>query len=146
MVIVKKIKQRQEDTSSIKDNSLIYKCHNCGVGANLFFLKHLDKELYNEFMTENFREQPERFAEIKLKEETKKFIKETTSKLRSVKKISQLPIEHPARKFCDMRMITNNKHYLIYYTDNFYKFINTLVENKFPSIQKDHPRLLILFF
>ena len=83
-------------------------------------------------MTEKYREQPEQFAEIKLKEETKKLLKETTSKLRSVKKISQLPIEHPARKFCDMRMITNNKHYLIYYTDHFYKFINTLIENKFP--------------
>ena len=130
-----------------KDNTLIYKCHNCGVGANLpNFLKHLDKKLYNEFMTEKYREQPEQFAEIKLKEETKKLLKETTSKLRSVKKISQLPIEHPARKFCDMRMITNNKHYLIYYTDHFYKFINTLIENKFPSIQKDHPRLLIPFF
>ena len=130
-----------------KDNSLIYKCHNCGVGANLpNFLKKLDPKLYNEFMTEKFREQPERFAEIKLKEETKKLLKETTSKLRSVKKISQLPIEHSARKFCDMRMITNNKHYLIYYTDQFYKFINTLVENKFPSIEKDHPRLLIPFF
>ena len=52
-------------------------------------------------MTEKFREQPEKIAEIKLKEETKKLLKETTSKLRSIKKISQLPIEHPARKFCD---------------------------------------------
>tara|TARA_Y100001963_G_scaffold57311_2_gene80153 strand:- start:9774 stop:10766 length:993 start_codon:yes stop_codon:yes gene_type:complete len=130
----------------LKENSLIYKCHNCGVGASLpNLLKFLDVKLYNEFMTEKFRDQPKQL-EDELKPSVKELLRDSQSKLRSIKKISQLPIDHVARKFCDMRMIPNNKHYLLYYTSHFYKFVNTLITNKFPSIKNDHPRLIIPFF
>jgi hypothetical protein len=43
-------------------------------------------------------------------------------------------------------MIPTDKHYLLYYVNNFYKFVNTLIKNKFPSIKDDHPRLIIPFF
>ena len=53
-----KVKTKARGYVFAKDNSLIYKCHNCGVGANLpNLLKHLDPKLYNDFMTEKFREQ-----------------------------------------------------------------------------------------
>jgi predicted RNA-binding Zn-ribbon protein involved in translation (DUF1610 family) len=133
------------------ENSLIYKCHNCGVGANLpNFLKHIDTKLYNEFMTEKFREQPNLKVEDGISSSIKDLLKESQfynqSKLRSIKKISQLSIDHTARKFCDLRMIPTDKHYLLYYVNNFYKFVNTLIKNKFPSIKDDHPRLIIPFF
>ena len=38
------------------------------------------------------------------------------------------------------------KHYLLYYSPHFYKFVNTIVDNKFPSLAGDHPRLVIPFF
>ena len=130
----------------VKENSLIFKCHNCGVGASLpNLIKFLDIKLYNEFMTEKFRKTPNLIDE-ELKPKTKELLRESQSRLRTIKKISQLPIDHVARKFCDKRMISNDKHYLLYYTTHFYKFVNTLITNKFPSIKDDHPRLIIPFF
>ena len=116
----------------VKENSLIFKCHNCGVGASLpNLIKFLDIKLYNEFMTEKFRKTPNLIDE-ELKPKTKELLRESQSRLRTIKKISQLPIDHVARKFCDKRMISNDKHYLLYYTTHFYKFVNTLITNKFP--------------
>ena len=60
------------------------------------------------------------------------------------KKISQLTHDHPVKKFVSSRKIPSDKHYLLYFAPKFYKFVNTLVENKFPSL--DHPRLVIPFY
>ena len=72
--------------------------------------------------------------------------KDSNSKLRSLKKVSQLEDNHPARQFVLKRNIPFNKHYKIFYAPQFYKWVNTVVENKFSSIQKDHPRLIIPFY
>ena len=66
--------------------------------------------------------------------------------MRSLKKVSQLKDNHPARQFVLQRNIPFNKHYKIFYAPQFYKWVNTVVENKFSSIQTDHPRLIIPFY
>ena len=39
-----------------KENSMIYKCHNCGVGASFKnFLKHVDSKIYNEYILERYK-------------------------------------------------------------------------------------------
>ena len=39
-----------------KGNNLIYKCHNCGVGAGFKnFLKYLDSRVYNEYILERYK-------------------------------------------------------------------------------------------
>ncbi len=137
-----------------KENSLIYKCHNCGVGTSVpKLIKYIDEQLYNEFMTESYRaEIPKDQARgIRIKEDelsplVKDMLKTSTSKLRSLKKISQLPHDHPAKKFVNARKIPSDKHYLIYFAPKFYKFVNTIVDNKFPSLTNDHPRLVIPFY
>lgn len=137
-----------------KENSLIYKCHNCGVGTSVpKLIKYIDEKLYNEFMTESYRaEIPKDQARgIRIKEDdlsplVKDMLKASTSKLRSLKKISQLPYDHPAKKFVDDRKIPADKHYLIYFAPKFYKFVNTIIDNKFPSLSGDHPRLVIPFY
>ena len=35
---------------------------------------------------------------------------------------------------------------LLYFAPKFYQWVNTIIENKFPSLEKDHPRLVIPFF
>ena len=38
-----------------KESNLIYKCHNCGIGANLNnFLKHLVSQLHDDYIKEKF--------------------------------------------------------------------------------------------
>ena len=135
-----------------KGNSYIYKCHNCSVSTSAVkLIKHVDEKLYNQFVTEKYRENKphvdikESPAE-KLSTTLKQMFRDSNSKLRSLKKVSQLEDNHPARQFVLKRNIPFNKHYKIYYTPNFYKWVNTVVENKFSSIQKDHPRLIIPFY
>ena len=132
-----------------KGNSYIYKCHNCSVSTSAVkLIKHVDEKLYNQFVTEKYREDKthkESPAE-KLSTTLKQMFKDSNSKLRSLKKVSQLEDNHPARQFVLKRNIPFNKHYKIYYTPNFYKWVNTVIENKFSSIQKDHPRLIIPFY
>ena len=39
-----------------KENNLIYKCHNCGKGANLQnFLKYVDSKIYNDYILERYK-------------------------------------------------------------------------------------------
>ena len=135
-----------------KGNSYIYKCHNCSVSTSAVkLIKHVDEKLYNQFVTEKYRENKPH-ADIKespaekLSTTLKQMFRDSNSKLRSLKKVSQLEDNHPARQFVLKRNIPFNKHYKIYYTPNFYKWVNTVVENKFSSIQKDHPRLIIPFY
>ena len=54
-------------------------------------------------------------------------------------------IDHPARKIVDKRKLPNESLRDIYLCESFYKFTNTLIPNKFPSLDGDHPRLLIPF-
>ena len=132
-----------------KGNSYIYKCHNCSVSTSAIkLIKHVDEKLYNQFVTEKYREDKthkESPAE-KLSTTLKQMFKDSNSKLRSLKKVSQLEDNHPARQFVLKRNIPFNKHYKIFYAPQFYKWVNTVIENKFSSIQKDHPRLIIPFY
>ena len=134
-----------------KGNSYIYKCHNCSVSTSAVkLIKHVDEKLYNQFVTEKYRGKIlRRYKESpaeKLSTALKQMFRDSNSKLRSLKKVSQLEDNHPARQFVLKRNIPFNKHYKIYYTPNFYKWVNTVIENKFSSIQKDHPRLIIPFY
>ena len=134
-----------------KENSLIYKCHNCGVGTTVpKLIKYINEGLYNEFCTESYRaELPkdnargERIKEEDLSPTVRQMLKSTSIRLQ---KVSQLSHDHPVKKFVVSRKIPSDKHYLIYFAPKFYKFVNTLIENKFPSLADDHPRLVIPFF
>ena len=135
------------------ENSLIYKCHNCGVGTSVpKLIKHVNETLYNEFMTEKYRAEipqdtvrGERINENELSPTVKNMLKSSSSKLRSLKKVSQLEYDHPVKKFVEDRKIPTEQHRLLYYAPHFYKFVNTIIDNKFPSLVGDHPRLVIPF-
>ena len=116
-------------------------------------IKHVNETLYNEFMTEAYRaEIPQdpargiRIDEEELSPTVKNLLKSSSSKLRSLKKVSQLDHDHPVKKFVEDRKIPSDKHYLLYFAPHFYKFVNTIIDNKFPSLTGDHPRLVIPFF
>ena len=56
-----------------------------------------------------------------------------------------LKLRHPARKIVDKRKLPHSSLRDIFFCESFYKFTNTLIPNKFPSLDGDHPRLLIPF-
>ena len=45
-----------------KDNTLIYKCHNCGIGASLKkLLTHIDMKIHNDYLFERYKKSSNSF-------------------------------------------------------------------------------------
>ena len=131
-----------------KKNDLFYKCHNCGVGASLGnLIKYVDSKTYDDYILERYREEGEyrnKHSPVptpEFKFDAPVFKKNVFKPLQS---ISSLDSTHPARRLVEKRSLSE------YFDDlflcpSFYKFTNTLIPNKFPSLNGDNPRLLIPF-
>jgi hypothetical protein len=65
--------------------------------------------------------------------------------LKSLKKISQLQYNHPAKEYVQKRKIPNEYHRKLYYAPYFAKFVNSIIPRKL-SEENDEPRLVIPFF
>ena len=141
-----------------KKNDLFYKCHNCGVGATLGkLIEYLDLNTYKDYIMERYKTgsdtitpKPEFkfnapvFNKNKSSKGTK-VVRSSESIVKTLKSISELPIEHPARKIVEQRKLPKNSYKDLFLCSEFYKFTNKLIPNKFPSLDGDHPRLLIPF-
>ena len=70
-----------------------------------------------------------------------------TSPLKKLKKISQLAITHPVRRWVvEKRRIPPGAHYRLYYCPAFKKWTNEVLPGKFESEDNDEPRLIIPMF
>jgi hypothetical protein len=67
------------------------------------------------------------------------------SRLGDLKTFNELEESHPALKFLVQRSLPRRSWDDIYYCPKFFEFTNTLVKNKFPSLEGDHPRMIIPF-
>ena len=131
-----------------RDGKYVYTCHNCNTTLPFSkFLETVDPGAYQEYLRERFTERAnntsriiEPVADIS-KFITPKFIKYTA--LSNLKKISQLPIEHPARRYVVSRKIPAPYHSRLFYAPKFKAFTNTLLPDKFDLTKADEPRLLI---
>ena len=65
--------------------------------------------------------------------------------VKGLKSISQLQLDHPARQIVEQRRLPRSSYEDLFLCPEFYKFTNNLIPNKFPSLDGDHPRLLIPF-
>ena len=128
-----------------KKNDLFYKCHNCGVGTTLGKLvQYVDSKTYDDYILERYRKgvksnNPE--PEFTFNEPVFR-PKDVLSPLNSLEELSE---DHPARKIVDRRKLPNSSYKDLFLCESFYKFTNTLIPNKFPSLDGDHPRLIIPF-
>ena len=128
-----------------KKNDLFYKCHNCGVGTTLGkLIEYVDSKIHKDYIMERYR------SGVKTNNPEPEFkfnvpIFRKRGVLKNLKSISDLSTEHPARKIVEKRLIPSEFLSDLYLCESFYKFTNTLVPNKFPSLDGDHPRLLIPF-
>jgi len=127
-----------------KENTMIYKCHNCGVGASFKnFLKQVDSKIHNEYILERYKKK-EFEPDMNQFKQTRFLVKD--SPLKSLIKVSTLEHTHPVKKFVDGRHIPSHTHHELFYAPKFYEWVNSLVPNKFPNLDGDHPRLVIPFF
>ena len=128
-----------------KKNDLFYKCHNCGVGTTLGkLIEHLDSKSYKDYIMERYKsgvKTVNKEPEFKFNEPVFRS-KDICSTLNS---LSELGENHPARKIIDRRNLPISSYKDLFLCPEFYKFTNNLIPNKFPSLDGDHPRLLIPF-
>jgi len=115
------------------------------MGQNLAnFIKFIDTKLHDEFVLErykgsapatpkpNFNFKPPVFKEINIIEE--------------LPTISELPDEHPAKKYIIKRKIPDKFFDILYYTDEFMSLVNKIKPDTFNNFKGEHPRLIIPFY
>lgn len=138
---------------------LVYKCHNCGVSMSFRnFLKNVNPNLYKQYVFESLKEANlikddyERLEEEKL---IKTFEGKQTLNtcdllqddvLSSLTRIDKLPDSHFAKQYVISRKIPECDYKLLYFCDDFKKYVNSIKKNTFRSEFPKEPRLVIPFF
>jgi transcription elongation factor Elf1 len=129
---------------------LVYKCHNCGYSSNIGnLIKHLDANMYNEYVLERYKENANKhFDHTDIKETT--LIEEEVQVNTDIVKagafcIESLPFSHPAVKYVVKRKIPNDKWKYLYFAPKFKTFVNNL-KFHFLNTENDVPRLIIPYF
>lgn len=132
-----------------KENSLIYKCHNCGQGASLNnLLKHTNPLLQKQYALEKFGKQERRKGTTPTTKTSLRFQKRPEymkTPLGKLKKVSQLDTHHPVAQYVNSRKIPARVHYKLFYAPKFYAFAKQFSPDKFQDMDKDEPRLIIPF-
>jgi hypothetical protein len=132
-----------------KANNFFYKCHNCGFGSNIYnFLKEVSPSLCKEYSIEEFKDRnPERkkgerdlFNFSSKKPEFKK----KDELLNDLDRLCDLPDDHVAVQFANMRIIPKQYWKLLYYTEDFGEFMKKLDPDCLTVGREE--RLVIPFF
>lgn len=128
----------------------VTKCHNCGIAWPLaMFLKQTNSVLHEEFEKEKALE---KLANTHVKQEEQYAIPRTfdlpatilrPEAVEKLKKISQLPLTHPARVYIDSRKIPVYQHFRIFYTDNYRKWVNSILPGKYEHEGRNDPRIVL---
>jgi len=133
-----------------KKNDMFFKCHNCGVGQTLGnLIKFLDPTMYKEYVFERFKDGKVESEKPEFDFTPSKILKSKTAnekQLDSLKRFDQLVTTHPAKKFVFDRLIPKEHWDKFFFCPNFLEWTNSIVPNKFPSLQYDHPRVVIPFY
>ena len=132
-----------------KNGHISFKCFNCAIAKTLpSVLFTVSPVLYKEYKLETLRDSGGIVETAKTLKETKTKKVITNNFVSGLKKISQLPTNHPAVVYCNKRKIPPSQHYRIYYVDKFFDWVNkNLIEDKFneKALKLDSPRLVFLF-
>ena len=133
-------------------NDLFYKCHNCSHGTNLSkLIEYVDAPLHKEYVLERYKEgltsngRGDKTPGAGIKAPKFDFKKPVFKKSLGLQSFAQLDKTHPAVKFLSKRMLPKDAWNDIYFCPKFFEFSNTFIENKFPSLEGDHPRMVIPF-
>lgn len=128
-------------------DKILMKCFNCGATRSVqSLLKLLNPELKKEYDLEVFAANrpidstPEPIQHEYLSEG------EYNKPLKGLKKISQLPVGHPAKIYVQERGLPPQSHFRLYYCPKFFAWTNSIIPNKFKLEKGDEPRLVIPFF
>jgi predicted RNA-binding Zn-ribbon protein involved in translation (DUF1610 family) len=124
-----------------------FHCHNCGVHKTFSsFLEQFDPLMYGDWRLEKITQNRRPMTEletfvVKMKP------KFSDTPFDSIKKISQLKPDHPAKLYVESRLLPNYWHSVLRYSPKFFAFSNKVIPGKFSdgALFNDHPRLIIPF-
>lgn len=127
--------------------SVKFKCQNCGAPGNVpSLLKQINPGLFDEYVAEcylNKKKKPKSTVITPQKVE-KNYMNYEVSPLKKLRKISQLPWNHPAKKYVENRKIPTEAHTRLYYCPKFANWTNSMIPDKLPE-KMNTPRLIIPF-
>ena len=141
----KKSKTKARGFVFCKKNKLFFKCHNCDKGASLSnLIKYVDSNIHNDYIMERYNKGVQITAPLpEFKFNAPVFRKKGI--LKGLQSIKDLPKEHPARIIVEKRKLPPESYFDLYLCESFFKFTNSIIPNKFPTLNGDHPRLFIPF-
>lgn len=131
-----------------KKGVTLYYCHNCGASMNIDkFISIVDKSLYLEYIKEKLFDS-KKHSDFELdvfisKMKIPKFISNTP--LKNLKKVSQLDQNHPCKEYINNRKIPTYVHCKLFWCPKFKEWTNSIIPNKFDSLENDEGRLIIPF-
>ena len=133
-----------------KGNDLIYKCHNCGVGANISnFLKHIDSSLHQEYTLEKYKSgesNNSNTANTVLNIQPPKFGKvEKTKIFEHAEWLNRLSSEHFCINYVTKRKIPVEIYSKLLFTQHYKQFVDSISPNHGKQIVDD-ARLVIPFY
>ena len=128
-----------------RKKTLFYKCHNCSMGTNLSnLIKHIDSKVHDDYILERYKKVTlqQVGGHVENQIDIPKPVFNQKGIFNDVKSFRKLEnnIRH---RFIEDRRIPNDND--IYLVNQFYSWTNQLVPNKFPSLDGDHPRMVIPF-
>jgi len=119
-------------------------CHNCGASMVFrSFLKMSNNELFEQYNRELILEKYGNGEKQTFNFTRPKFAA-SGSPLNRLKRISQLPVDHPAKIYVEGRLIPHNKHYKLFFAPKFNEWTNSMIPDKL-NASKDESRLVIPF-
>lgn len=137
----------------IENGHFLYHCHNCNITMGMDkFIEFVDPLAYQEFVKEKISINvspydsarsmvPSAVLADKMKSPT--FVKDTA--LKTIKKISQLKFDHPAKQYIDTRKIPTKYHSKLFYAPRFRQFVRSINTDLMQESEFDEPRLIIPF-
>ena len=130
-----------------KRNKYFYRCHNCNYGTSFNkFLEKISPALHKDYITEQYKEDAWRKKDVSNILPEFNFVPEFNHVLQSMDSILSLTTDHPARSYLKNRLIPERYFRNLYFCKEFKKWTNTVIPNKFSSLEHDAPRLVIPFF
>jgi hypothetical protein len=128
----------------------MFHCFNCGQSHPLWrFLKVTDVGLYNDYVIDSkfdkmsTRPPQEKPKGLETLTTPVPNFKRVGSPLLKIKKMGQLPADHPARAYVNNRKIPTKAHHRLYYAPKFNTWVNSLIPDKLPQPERDKPRLIL---
>lgn len=130
----------------VKDQSLIFKCQNCGAGRTMrSFLKDINNELYKEYNLENFLESKSSNKPI-FTDEVKIETVVVENKTVNLPCVYDLPEDNKVKRLLLERKLSDNMLKNFYYASNFKQWMHDISEDYYPeeeSRKHDYGRIVI---